>query len=62
MAAGIRVQTLSRYALGDKRQPGLVIGYGRMHEAAIGPAIDALSQVLTPALFDAHGENAGRLA
>jgi GntR family transcriptional regulator / MocR family aminotransferase len=49
--AGIRVQTLSRYALGDMRPPGLVIGYGRMHEAAIGPAIDALSKVLAPALL-----------
>ncbi len=50
VAAGIRVEALSRYALGARPHPGLVIGYGRMHEAAIKPAIAALDQVLTPAL------------
>jgi len=44
--AGIRVQALSRYAIEDRGDRGLVIGYGRMHETAIEPAIAALSRVI----------------
>jgi GntR family transcriptional regulator/MocR family aminotransferase len=53
--AGIRLEALRRYTVGRQtRRRGLVIGYGRLHEAAIGPAIAALSQVVTPALLDGH--------
>jgi len=44
--AGIRVQALSRYAIEDRGDRGLVIGYGRMHETAIEPAIAALGRVI----------------
>ena len=44
--AGIGVQALSRYAIEDRGDRGLVIGYGRMHETAIEPAIAALSRVV----------------
>ncbi|MBV8219596.1 MAG: PLP-dependent aminotransferase family protein [Solirubrobacterales bacterium] len=46
LGAGIRVQALSRYAIVDRGDRGLVIGYGRMHESAIEPAIAALSGVI----------------
>ncbi len=44
--AGIRVQALSRYAIEDRGDRGLIIGYGRMHETAIEPAIGTLSRVI----------------
>ena len=47
--AGIRVEALSRYAIEDRGDRGLVIGYGRMHETAIEPAIAALSRVIARA-------------
>jgi GntR family transcriptional regulator/MocR family aminotransferase len=43
--AGIRVEPLSRFAL-TRRASGLVIGYGRLHESVIEPAIAALAGVL----------------
>jgi GntR family transcriptional regulator/MocR family aminotransferase len=49
LAAGIRVEALSRYTIRDRGRRGLVIGYGRMHETAIPPAIDALSRVIEEA-------------
>jgi GntR family transcriptional regulator/MocR family aminotransferase len=54
--AGVSVQALSRYGLGRVGQPGLVIGYGRMHEAAIEPAIATLGRVLTPLLLPADDD------
>jgi GntR family transcriptional regulator/MocR family aminotransferase len=46
LQAGLRVEALSRYAIQDRGSRGLVIGYGRVHEAAIGPAIAALSSAV----------------
>jgi DNA-binding transcriptional MocR family regulator len=50
LEAGIRVEALSRYTIRDRGHRGLVLGYGRMHETAIEPAIAALNQVVTPQL------------
>ena len=46
--AGIRVGALSRYAIEDRGRRGLVIGYGRVHEAAIGRAVAALAAAVGP--------------
>jgi GntR family transcriptional regulator/MocR family aminotransferase len=46
--AGVRVQALSSYAIEDRGQRGLVIGYGRVHESAIGPAVAALGRAVGP--------------
>jgi GntR family transcriptional regulator / MocR family aminotransferase len=43
--AGIRVEPLSRYAL-ERPASGLVIGYGRVHEDALEPAVVALAAVI----------------
>jgi GntR family transcriptional regulator/MocR family aminotransferase len=48
-SAGIRVEALSRYAVQDHGRRGLVIGYGRLHESAIRPAVSALTQVIRSA-------------
>jgi GntR family transcriptional regulator/MocR family aminotransferase len=48
--AGIRVEALTRYAIHDHGLRGLVIGYGRLHETALGPAIGALSGLVRQAL------------
>jgi len=48
--AGVRVEALSRYAIQDRGRRGLVIGYGRVHEAAVAPAIAALHAAIAPAL------------
>jgi GntR family transcriptional regulator / MocR family aminotransferase len=48
--AGVRVEALSRYAIEDRGKRGLVIGYGRVHESAIGPAIAALGRAVGPLL------------
>jgi GntR family transcriptional regulator / MocR family aminotransferase len=45
---GLRVQALSGYAIEDRGRRGLVIGYGRVHESAIGPAIAALAGAIGP--------------
>ena len=44
---GIRVEPLSRYALERRAPAGLVIGYGRVHETALEPAVEALARVIT---------------
>ena len=46
LAAGIRVESLSRYTIHDRGRRGLVIGYGRLHESAIRPAVSALAGVI----------------
>jgi GntR family transcriptional regulator/MocR family aminotransferase len=43
---GVRVTPLSRYSHSDRAGRGLVIGYGRIHEASIPPAIRALAAAL----------------
>jgi DNA-binding transcriptional MocR family regulator len=48
LVAGVRVEALSRYAIEDQRRRGLVMGYGRLHESAIDPAVTTLASVLTP--------------
>jgi len=48
--AGVRVEALSRYAIQDRGRRGLVIGYGRVHEAAVAPSIAALHAAIAPAL------------
>ncbi len=48
LQAGVRVEALSRYAVRDRGSRGLVIGYGRLHESAIGPAVAALSRAVGP--------------
>jgi GntR family transcriptional regulator/MocR family aminotransferase len=45
-ARGVRVTPLSRYGHSERAGRGLVIGYGRIHEASIPPAIRALAAVL----------------
>jgi GntR family transcriptional regulator/MocR family aminotransferase len=45
-ARGVRVTPLSRYGHSQRAGRGLVIGYGRIHEASIPPAIGALAAVL----------------
>ena len=50
LGAGIRVEALSRYAIQDHGHRGLVIGYGRMHETALAPAVRALSELVRPVL------------
>lgn len=42
---GVRVEALARYTITDRGERGLLLGYGRMHETAIGPAIACLSAV-----------------
>jgi GntR family transcriptional regulator / MocR family aminotransferase len=43
---GVRVVPLSRYTHSDRAGGGLVIGYGRTHEASIPPAIRLLATAL----------------
>jgi GntR family transcriptional regulator/MocR family aminotransferase len=50
LQAGVRIQALSRYAIEDRGRRGLVIGYGRLHEAAIGRALAALAVAIRPSL------------
>jgi GntR family transcriptional regulator / MocR family aminotransferase len=45
-ARGVRVTPLSRYGHSKRAGRGLVIGYGRIHEASIPPAIRALATVV----------------
>jgi GntR family transcriptional regulator / MocR family aminotransferase len=47
-STGVRVEALSRYAIQDRGRHGLVIGYGRLHESAIGPAVAALGRAVGP--------------
>jgi GntR family transcriptional regulator / MocR family aminotransferase len=50
LAAGIRLEALSRYVIHARDNRGLVMGYGRMHQTAIPQAINELRQVLKPSL------------
>ena len=43
---GIRVEPVSRYSLERRGLSGLVIGYGRVHETALEPAVAALARVI----------------
>jgi GntR family transcriptional regulator / MocR family aminotransferase len=42
----VRVPPLSRFALTAPRRGGLVVGYGRMHEDALDPAVAALARAV----------------
>ncbi len=44
--SGVRLEPLSEHELEHRGSPGLVIGYGRMHEDAIEPAIEALAAAI----------------
>ena len=44
--AGIALQALSRYTIQDRGKRGLLLGYGRMHETAIAPAVATLATTL----------------
>ena len=46
---GLRVDPLSRYTFSGRTGGGLVLGYGRIHEASIPPAIGALAAALETA-------------
>jgi GntR family transcriptional regulator/MocR family aminotransferase len=48
--AGIALEALARCAINDRGRRGLVIGYGRLHETAITPAITTLEETLRQAL------------
>lgn len=43
---GIRLEALSRHSVCDRSRRGLVLGYGRVHESAIRPAIATLSRII----------------
>src|SRR6266545_3041339 len=43
---GIRVEPVSRYSLERRGLSGLVIGYGRVHETALEPAVAAPARVI----------------
>jgi GntR family transcriptional regulator/MocR family aminotransferase len=47
--AGLRVTPLTRYALAPSARGGLVLGYGRLHETSVEPAIGALAEVVRAA-------------
>jgi GntR family transcriptional regulator / MocR family aminotransferase len=47
---GIRVPALSAFRIKPASNGGLVIGYGRLHEAAVEPATQALAKVVRPRL------------
>jgi GntR family transcriptional regulator / MocR family aminotransferase len=46
---GVRVPPLSRFALAPSARGGLVVGYGRIHEEALGAAVAALARVVRAA-------------
>jgi GntR family transcriptional regulator/MocR family aminotransferase len=46
---GVRVEPLSSYALRRRGAAGLVIGYGRVHESALQPAVAALAAAIDEA-------------
>mgnify|MGYP001236564457 CR=1 FL=1 len=48
--ARIRVSPLSSFYVGLPHSRGLVIGYGRLHETAIEPAVRALAASVRPGL------------
>ena len=45
-AAGIRVPALSAFRVTPAPSGGLVIGYGRLHETAVGSAVKALAAIV----------------
>ncbi|HET9322315.1 MAG TPA: PLP-dependent aminotransferase family protein [Gaiellaceae bacterium] len=49
-AEGIRVPPLSWFRVEPSGEGGLVVGYGRLHESAVGPAARALAAVIRPHL------------
>jgi GntR family transcriptional regulator/MocR family aminotransferase len=48
--AGIRLPALSSFRIKPANSGGLVVGYGRLHESAVEPAIEALAKVVRPHL------------
>jgi GntR family transcriptional regulator/MocR family aminotransferase len=48
--AGIRLPALSSFRIKPATSGGLVVGYGRLHESAVEPAIEALAKVVRPHL------------
>jgi GntR family transcriptional regulator/MocR family aminotransferase len=46
LRAGVLVEPLSTHAVAAGGEPGLVVGYGRVHEDAIAPAIGALAEAI----------------
>ena len=48
--AGIALTALAESTIHDRGKRGLLLGYGRIHESAIRPAITTLSAALHPAL------------
>jgi GntR family transcriptional regulator/MocR family aminotransferase len=48
--AGIRLPALSSFRIRPANSGGLVVGYGRLHESAVEPAIEALAKVVRPHL------------
>jgi GntR family transcriptional regulator/MocR family aminotransferase len=48
--AGVRVPPLSAFGIEPVAAGGLVIGYGRLHEDAVGPAVRALAGAVRPHL------------
>jgi GntR family transcriptional regulator/MocR family aminotransferase len=50
LEGGVRVEALSRYTIHDRGRRGLVIGYGRVHEAAVDAAVAALHAAIGPQL------------
>ena len=58
---GIRVPALSAFRIKPASSGGLVIGYGRLHESAVEPAIQALAHAMRPHLSAARGSQDPRL-
>jgi GntR family transcriptional regulator/MocR family aminotransferase len=48
-ASGVGVRPLSSFHLDASEQRGLLLGYGRLHDAAVAPAVDALAATLARA-------------
>jgi GntR family transcriptional regulator / MocR family aminotransferase len=49
-SAGVAVPPLSAFRITSGKTGGLVIGYGRLHESAVEPAVRALAEVIRPHL------------
>ena len=49
LASGVRVEPLSLYAVDRRDATGLVIGYGRIHEAAIDRAVALVAEAVAAA-------------
>ncbi|HUO91386.1 MAG TPA: PLP-dependent aminotransferase family protein [Rhizomicrobium sp.] len=45
-AEGIPVRPLSRYFISDRKQPGIVFGFGTMAERSVRPAVQQLAPIL----------------